>query len=127
MLYTLLGIGILIVFIVSDNVWNVVHGFGWPALLGAVIGAALAWPQHCSPGYFSLRASTSDTVCTSSDFPLVHLRSAFEFSPVYVQTGQVVLQGAFIMAIVAAAISVVSLWIIDGFRALSARGSKSKN
>jgi len=31
------------------------------------------------------------------------------------------------MAIAAAAISVVSLWIIEGFRALSARGSKSKN
>jgi hypothetical protein len=39
----------------------------------------------------------------------------------------VVLEGAFIMAIVAAVISVVSLAIIDGFRAASARGRKSKN
>jgi hypothetical protein len=113
---------------VSANVWNVVQGFGWPALLGAVIGGALAWPQHCTHvGYFSLNVSTRTTVCTSQHFPLVHLRSAFEFSPVYLQAGQVVLEGAFIMAIVAAVISVVSLAIIDGFRAASARGRKSKN
>jgi hypothetical protein len=71
MLYTLLGIGLLIAFVVSANVWNVVQGFGWPALLGAVIGGALAWPQHCTPvGYFSLNVSTRTTVCTSQHFRL---------------------------------------------------------
>ncbi len=74
MLYAVLGVIVLILLIVGNNVWSVVQGFGWPALLA----------------------------CGS--------RRRFSLAE-------------FGMAVVAAAIAVVSLWTVDGVRAIPSRNA----
>ncbi|MGA3151968.1 MAG: hypothetical protein ACLP70_19535 [Streptosporangiaceae bacterium] len=125
MFYTLLGIVSFIVVIATAYVWNVIQGFGWCAVIGAVPGAVLAWPCNCRAGYFSLDLSTRNTTCTTTGFPLVHLRTVFEFGPVYVEHAQVVVEGALIGALVAGVLAVAVFAIIDGIRKSAGRRGKS--
>jgi hypothetical protein len=125
MFFVLLGIVCLIVVIATAYVWNVIQGFGWPAVVGGLIGAVLAWPCRCTSGYFSLSLSSRNTTCITTSFPLVHLRTAFELGPGYVEHAQAVVEGALIGALVVGVPAAVIIVIIDGIRDSSGRRGKS--
>jgi hypothetical protein len=125
MLYTLLGIALFVVVVATSFVWNVIQGFGWPALVGALAGAILALPCTCAAGYISLSLATRNTTCTTTRFPFVHLSEVFALGPVFIEHTEVVLEGAIIGAVVAAVLTVIIMLVVKFLR--EAGGGRGKS
>jgi hypothetical protein len=115
-LYALLGTVVFIAVVAASFVWNVIQGFGLPALVGAVVGALAALPCKCQAGYISLSLSSRTTACTTTAFPFVHLREAFDLGSGFIEHAEVVLEGAIIGAIGAAVLSAIIMLIVGGLR-----------